>query len=86
MNEPASTAMLAAAAEQVLGADAVASTPQSLGGEDFAWYLESVAGSLARLGTRAPGSQPRTSTSTRPRSTSTSGPSASGCGCWPRPR
>ncbi len=56
VNEPASTAMLAAAAEQVLGADAVASTPQSLGGEDFAWYLESVAGSLARLGTRAPGS------------------------------
>jgi amidohydrolase len=56
VNEPASTAMLAAAAELVLGADAVASTPQSLGGEDFAWYLESVAGSLARLGTRAPGS------------------------------
>ena len=56
VNEPASTAMLAAAAEQVLGADAVTSTPQSLGGEDFAWYLESVAGSLARLGTRVPGS------------------------------
>ena len=56
VNEPASTAMLATAAEQVLGADAVASTPQSLGGEDFAWYLESVAGSLARLGTRVPGS------------------------------
>ena len=56
VNEPASTAMLAAAAEQMLGADAVASTPQSLGGEDFAWYLESVAGSLARLGTRVPGS------------------------------
>jgi amidohydrolase len=56
VNEPASTAILAAAAEHVLGADAVASTPQSLGGEDFAWYLESVAGSLARLGTRVPGS------------------------------
>jgi amidohydrolase len=48
--------MLAAAAERVLGNDAVASTPQSLGGEDFAWYLESVPGSLARLGTRVPGS------------------------------
>ena len=48
--------MLAAAAERVLGADAVTSTPQSLGGEDFAWYLESVPGSLARLGTRTPGS------------------------------
>jgi amidohydrolase len=30
-------------------------TPQSLGGEDFAWYLESIPGSLARLGTRVPG-------------------------------
>jgi len=32
------------------------SAPQSLGGEDFAWYLESIPGALARLGTRAPGS------------------------------
>jgi amidohydrolase len=29
---------------------------QSLGGEDFAWYLESIPGALARLGTRRPGS------------------------------
>ncbi|MDX6393078.1 MAG: hypothetical protein QOJ73_4141 [Streptosporangiaceae bacterium] len=56
VNEPISTAMLAAAAKQVLGADAVVSTPQSMGGEDFAWYLESIPGSLARLGTRRPGS------------------------------
>jgi amidohydrolase len=56
VNEPTSTAMLSAAAEYPLGPDAVASTPQSLGGEDFAWYLESVPGSLARLGTRVPGS------------------------------
>lgn len=28
---------------------------QSLGGEDFAWYLEKVPGALARLGTRTPG-------------------------------
>ena len=40
----------------MLGADAVVPTPQSLGGEDFAWYLESVPGALARLGTRKPGS------------------------------
>lgn len=32
-------------------------TPQSLGGEDFAWYLESVPGAMARLGTRTPGGQ-----------------------------
>ncbi|TQJ51875.1 amidohydrolase [Phycicoccus sp. SLBN-51] len=30
-------------------------TPQSLGGEDFAWYLTSVPGAMARLGTRTPG-------------------------------
>jgi amidohydrolase len=56
VNEPVSTAMLAAAAKEVLGADAVVATPQSMGGEDFAWYLESIPGSLARLGTRRPGS------------------------------
>ncbi|HEU5144530.1 MAG TPA: amidohydrolase [Dermatophilaceae bacterium] len=30
----------------------VAPTPQSLGGEDFAWYLTHVPGAMARLGTR----------------------------------
>jgi amidohydrolase len=39
----------------VVGAGAtVASTPQSLGGEDFAWYLSHVPGAMARLGTRRP--------------------------------
>ncbi len=56
VNEAISTAMIEAAAEWVLGADAVTGAPQSLGGEDFAWYLESVPGSLFRLGTRRPGS------------------------------
>jgi len=56
VNEPSSTALLSAAAERVLGPDAVTTTQQSLGGEDFAWYLESIPGSLARLGTRVPGS------------------------------
>ncbi|HEY2551027.1 MAG TPA: amidohydrolase [Streptosporangiaceae bacterium] len=56
VNEAVSTAMFEAAAEQVLGAEAVTPAPQSLGGEDFAWYLESVPGALARLGTRRPGS------------------------------
>jgi amidohydrolase len=55
VNEEASAAMLAAAAAGVLGQQSVVSTPQSLGGEDFAWYLMSVPGALARLGTRAPG-------------------------------
>jgi amidohydrolase len=56
VNEAISTAMVEAAADRVLGADAVVSAPQSLGGEDFAWYLESIPGALARLGTRKPGS------------------------------
>jgi amidohydrolase len=56
VNEAISTAMVEAAADRVLGPDAVVAAPQSLGGEDFAWYLESIPGALARLGTRRPGS------------------------------
>ena len=56
VNEAVSTAMVVAAADRVLGPGAVTQAPQSLGGEDFAWYLESVPGSLYRLGTRRPGS------------------------------
>ena len=56
VNEAISTGMIAAAAERVLGPDATIAAPQSLGGEDFAWYLESIPGSLFRLGTRPPGS------------------------------
>jgi amidohydrolase len=40
----------------VTGAGAfVTSTPQSLGGEDFAWYLTHIPGAMARLGTRSIG-------------------------------
>jgi amidohydrolase len=56
VNEAMSTAMFEAAADRVLGPEAVTPAPQSLGGEDFAWYLESIPGALARLGTRRPGS------------------------------
>jgi len=55
VNDQASAAMISSAALDVLGAGSVVQTPQSLGGEDFAWYLESIPGSLARLGTRVPG-------------------------------
>ena len=41
-----------AVAVELLGADAVTGTAQSLGGEDFAWILGRVPGSLARLGVR----------------------------------
>jgi len=56
VNEPVSTSMFRIAAEHVLSPDAVTTTKQSMGGEDFAWYLESVPGSYARLGTRTPDS------------------------------
>lgn len=38
-----------------LGPDSVELTPQSMGGEDFAWYLTHCPGALVRLGTRTPG-------------------------------
>jgi amidohydrolase len=57
-NEESSVGILAAAAEATEGADAVVGTEQSLGGEDFAWYLvEGVPGALARLGVRRPDDQ-----------------------------
>jgi amidohydrolase len=55
VNEATSARMFAAAAAGMLGEDMVVHTQQSLGGEDFAWYLDHVPGALARLGTRTPG-------------------------------
>ncbi|SMY12726.1 amidohydrolase [Brevibacterium jeotgali] len=43
------------AVREVLGPDSVQLTPQSMGGEDFAWYLAHTPGALIRLGTRTPG-------------------------------
>ncbi|MBA2337839.1 MAG: amidohydrolase [Acidimicrobiia bacterium] len=43
------------AGRAVLGDDAVTTTYQSLGAEDFAWYLESIPGGLIRLGAAVPG-------------------------------
>ena len=60
-------------------------TEQSLGGEDFAWYLDHVPGALARLGVRSPAAAGRTWTCTSRPSTSTRtlSPSGSGCSCTP---
>jgi amidohydrolase len=55
VNEPVSAELLEAAAIAVLGAEAVRPAEQSMGGEDFAWFLEEVPGALLRLGTRTPG-------------------------------
>lgn len=53
-NDEWCTTVLESAARSVLGEQAVLLTEQSLGGEDFAWYLTRVPGSMARLGTRGP--------------------------------
>ncbi len=55
VNEHRSTVLFGHAVEHVLGEDGHVATTQSLGGEDFAWYLDSVPGAMARLGTRTPG-------------------------------
>ncbi|HEY2959820.1 MAG TPA: amidohydrolase [Actinomycetota bacterium] len=56
VNDEAATKALIAAGRTVLGAGGVQLVAQSLGGEDFSWYLEEVPGSMARLGVRIPGS------------------------------
>ena len=55
VNEATSVHLLDHATRTELGPQAVSSTEQSLGGEDFGWYLEAIQGALARLGTRRPG-------------------------------
>jgi amidohydrolase len=55
VNEPDSIALLGRAVERVLGPGGHVPTQQSLGGEDFGWYLDRVPGAMGRLGTRTPG-------------------------------
>jgi amidohydrolase len=57
VNESESVRVLGEAALRALGPAAVAGTEQSLGGEDFAWYLQHVPGALARLGVARPGEE-----------------------------
>lgn len=57
VNEAVSIAQLETAMTRQFGAqgeEVVEPTEQSLGGEDFSWYLEHAPGALARLGVRAP--------------------------------
>jgi amidohydrolase len=54
VNEHTSTMVLGRAVERVLD-DGHVPTQQSLGGEDFGWYLDRVPGAMGRLGTRTPG-------------------------------
>ena len=55
VNEFTATEALRSAVESAVGREGVAATLQSLGGEDFGWYLETVPGAMGRLGTRTPG-------------------------------
>ncbi len=55
VNHAGAVAVQQAAVLAALGAAALADTEQSMGGEDFAWYLEATPGALARLGVRRPG-------------------------------
>ncbi|TAP25891.1 amidohydrolase [Glutamicibacter sp. M10] len=55
VNTPAETALIEEAARREFGAEAIELTPQSMGGEDFAWMTQKVPGAMLRLGTRTPG-------------------------------
>ncbi|MGZ5408944.1 MAG: amidohydrolase [Aeromicrobium sp.] len=55
VNDFAVTETLRKAVTAAIGPGAVATTAQSLGGEDFAWYVEWIPGVMGRLGTRTPG-------------------------------
>ncbi|MQS37388.1 amidohydrolase [Streptomyces katsurahamanus] len=55
VNDPDVTELLRTAQSVRRGSYAIEDTEQSLGGEDFSWYLERVPGAMARLGVRTPG-------------------------------
>jgi amidohydrolase len=59
VNEAVSVELLRDAMAGCFGLHAVEDTEQSLGGEDFSWYLEKVPGALARLGVRPEGDTAR---------------------------
>ncbi|MFD5750112.1 amidohydrolase [Streptomyces sp. NPDC127033] len=59
VNDGTVAELLRAAQAARRGSYAIEDTEQSLGGEDFSWYLEQVPGAMARLGVRTPGSQAR---------------------------
>lgn len=55
VNDPVVTELLRDAMTARRGVQSIEDTEQSLGGEDFSWYLEHVPGAMARLGVRRPG-------------------------------
>lgn len=57
VNSEHETALIEAAARAEIGESAVVLTPQSMGGEDFAWFLADTPGAMMRLGTKTPGGE-----------------------------
>ena len=57
INDRMAAAVIAGAAGAALGADRVVEAEISMGGEDFAFYLENVPGAMIRLGTGTPGAE-----------------------------
>jgi amidohydrolase len=58
VNDRMATAVIAGAAGAALGPDQVTEAEISMGGEDFAFYLEQVPGAMVRLGTGIAGAEP----------------------------
>jgi amidohydrolase len=57
INTERETGLIEAAARLELGPGSVILTPQSMGGEDFAWMTQEVPGAMMRLGTRTRGGE-----------------------------
>nr|WP_239536902.1 amidohydrolase [Arthrobacter roseus] len=57
INSETETRLIEVAARAELGEESVVLTPQSMGGEDFAWMTQKVQGAMMRLGTRTPGGE-----------------------------
>ena len=56
VNDAVTTELVHRVVMREFGPQAVAETPQSMGGDSFAWYTEQVPGTYVRLGTHDPSS------------------------------
>ena len=57
INTEEETDLIEESARAEIGSSAIVLTPQSMGGEDFAWMTNKVPGAMMRLGTRTPGGE-----------------------------
>ncbi len=57
INTEEETDLIEDSARAEIGSAAIVLTPQSMGGEDFAWMTSKVPGAMMRLGTRTPGGE-----------------------------